>query len=146
MAERRHALGNAEDKSEIPTDLEVVILDNNSLSIHSYLEEQERKAEAKKRVTKKLDVPLTVAVKIYEVTEVKKEPIWFTKLCEKLPNIKEHAILMAINTLSDWGIIKGQYGETKKGHAGRLYFVSSENMKMIRELYEEVSGEGENKP
>jgi len=44
--------------------------------------------------------------------------------------------LNALNTLSDWGIVKTEYGETEAGRAGRFYYVSGEAQAMIKETYE----------
>ena len=88
---------------------------------------------------KKIDIPFRVALEIYRATEIEKNPIWFTRLTERLSELSKRQILRSLNTLTDWSIVKGQYGATTKGRAGRLYFICSESKRMLKELNEEVT-------
>lgn len=77
-----------------------------------------------------------VACEIYKA-EVQGEPIWFTKLVERLEHkVSKNTISDALDTLFDWGIIKGEYGPTDTGRAGRLFQISNEHKSRIKDLYE----------
>jgi len=88
-------------------------------------------------MTRKKDVLSTefkVASEIYGLNE-KGEKVTFSKLKESL-DMSPSTINKALKTLYDWGIIKVQYGETDKGRAGKLLYISSDSQGVIRELYE----------
>jgi predicted ArsR family transcriptional regulator len=83
-----------------------------------------------------LSSDLVVACKIYEYQK-DHDRVEFAKLVEGLEGlVSKSTILNALATLSDWGIIKTEFGETEAGRAGRLYYVSGEAEAMIRETYE----------
>jgi len=85
----------------------------------------------------KLSKDLIVACEIYKA-ELKKESIWFTYIVEKLKNkVSKIEISMALDTLSDWGIIEYEYGPTGKGRAGCLFKITSHHKQKVKELYEE---------
>lgn len=91
------------------------------------------------RSTKPVSGDLFVAMMIYHVTEVKKEPIWFSKLVELSKDYMDKiTVSHSINTLCDWMIIYGEYGETEKGRAGRLWFIETHDggVHTIKELYD----------
>jgi predicted transcriptional regulator len=74
-----------------------------------------------------------VACEIYYYNQLK-EPIWFTKLVKSLErHMDKTAVSCALDTLTDWMIIYGEYGETENGRAGYLWFVDND---AIKELYE----------
>jgi predicted transcriptional regulator len=86
-----------------------------------------------------LSADFKVAAEIYEYNYVKKEKVWFNKLVKSLGakgGPSKATIAKSLNALFDWGIIKGEYGETEKGNAGRLLFVTNENKGLIRDIYE----------
>jgi len=98
---------------------------------------EEIKLDKNKKI-KRLTKSLIVACKIYEFNIIKKDKIWFSKLVESLKHkASPHEILRDLNLLSDWGIVKSQYGETSKGRAGRLYYISSESKDFIKKIYEQ---------
>lgn len=83
-----------------------------------------------------LSTDLVVACKIYEYQQ-KGEKVEFGKLVEGLKGlVSRSTIVNDLSTLSDWGIIKTEYGETEAGRAGRLYSISGEAEMMVRETYE----------
>jgi len=79
-----------------------------------------------------------IAAEIYGFN-IKDEPIWFTKLAEVLKKKKvmsSSTVLRGLNVLSDWGIIRAQYGKTETGRAGRLLYISGEARSTIGQVYE----------
>ena len=48
------------------------------------------------------------------------------------------AVSNALDTLTDWGIIDGEYGETENGRAGYLYRIDMERHGTIKALFEEL--------
>jgi hypothetical protein len=79
---------------------------------------------------------LKVACEIYRFN-LNKQPIWFGKLVESLKGeMSKNTISNSIDTLFDWGIIKGEYGPTTPGRASRLLSISNETKPVIKELYE----------
>jgi len=83
-----------------------------------------------------LSTDLVVACKVYEFQR-KGEKVEFGKLVEGLEGlVGKSTIINNLNTLSDWGIIKTEFGETEAGRAGRLYSISGEAEMMIKETYE----------
>jgi len=93
---------------------------------------EERKDEREEILSK----ALTVAAKIHECEE-KGEKVWFTKLSELLKDeMSPSTVLKALRTAFDWGIVKGQYGETDAGRPGRLLYIPGESKETIREIYE----------
>lgn len=83
-----------------------------------------------------LSLDLVIACQIYEFqsAEVRVE---FTKLVESLNGlVGESTIPSLLRSLSDWGIVTTEYGETDKGRAGRFYYISGEAYDMIKETYE----------
>lgn len=77
-----------------------------------------------------------VACEIYKA-ETLNEKIWFTKLVSKLEGkVSKNTIANSLDTLADWGIIRGEYGPTENGHAGRLLQISNEHKSRIKDLYE----------
>jgi predicted transcriptional regulator len=60
--------------------------------------------------------------------------VGFTELVDGLKGIvSKTTILSALDTLSDWGIVATEFGETSSGRAGRLYYVSGESELMVKE-------------
>jgi len=83
-----------------------------------------------------LSTDLVVACKIYEYQR-NGEKVEFGKLVNGLEGfMSKSTIINNLNTLSDWGIIKTEFGETEAGRAGRLYYISGEAEMMIKETYE----------
>ncbi len=83
-----------------------------------------------------LSVDIVVACKIHKYqTEGKK--VGLSELTEGLKGIVgKTSIQSALDTLSDWGIVTTEFGETPAGRAGRLYYVSGEAETMIKEACE----------
>jgi len=83
-----------------------------------------------------LSSDLVVACKIWDFQK-EGEKVEFIKLVKGLKGlVSKSTVLTALDTLSDWGIIKTEFGETEAGRAGRLYYVSGEAEAMVRETYE----------
>lgn len=77
-----------------------------------------------------------VAAEIYEYNE-KKEKVWFNKLVKSLQSKggpSKATVAESLNSLFDWGIVKGEYGETEGGRAGRLLFITNESKDIIRDI------------
>lgn len=86
---------------------------------------------------KLLSNELKVASAIYEC-EQENEKVWFTKLATSMKgDIAPGTILKSLRTLIDFGIVKAQYGETEKGRAGRLLYISGESRQIIKNVYED---------
>ena len=76
---------------------------------------------------------LLVAIQIYR-TQPK---CWFGKLAEDLSKtMDKHMVSHCLDTLFDWMIVFGEYGETSKGRGGRLLFIDENAEPMIKELDE----------
>ena len=89
--------------------------------------------------TQPVSSELFVAMMIYHVTDIKKERVWFSKLVELVKDYMDKiTVSHSINTLCDWMIIYGEYGETEKGRAGRLWFIETHDGGdyTIKELYD----------
>lgn len=86
-----------------------------------------------------LSKELKVASEIYRCNFETKEKIWFNKLVklmnEKI-NMSKSTVMNALNVLFDWGIVRGEYGETDEGRAGRLLMITSEHKETIKKVYE----------
>ena len=66
------------------------------------------------------------------------EKIWFSKLVDILkPIMSKVTVAKSIDTLFDWNIVKGEYGETTSGHAGRLLKITNESKDKMNAVYEE---------
>jgi len=84
-----------------------------------------------------LSLDLVVACKVYELQTQDLTGVEFMRLVTELDGIVgKSTVLNALNTLSDWGVVKTEYGETEAGRAGRFYYVSGEAEAMIKETYE----------
>ena len=81
-----------------------------------------------------LAIEFKVACQIYAFN-VKNEPVWFTKLTETL-KLPPKEIMCGLRALFDWGIVKGEYGETSKGQAGRCLYITSESKRTIKEVHD----------
>jgi len=87
-----------------------------------------------------LSTEFMVACEIVKLRE-NGEKVWFNKLIETMDkeskdkSLSKMTISRAITTLFDWGIVKGEYGETSPGHAGRLLLISNEAEPLIFDLY-----------
>lgn len=76
---------------------------------------------------------LLVAIQIYR-TQPK---CWFSKLAEDLSKtMDKHMVSRCLDTLFDWMIVYGEYGETFAGRGGRLLFIDENAEPMIKELDE----------
>ena len=77
-----------------------------------------------------------VAAQIYECN-LNKQPLWFGKLAELLkPYMTDEQAMKGLRVLFDWGIVKAEYGETTKGKAGRLLYISSESRFTVKDVYD----------
>jgi hypothetical protein len=89
---------------------------------------------------KKLSTEFMVACEIVNLRE-KGEKVWLSKLVETMEknpadkHLSKATIARAVTALFDWGIIKGEYGETTQGRAGRLLLISNEAEKLVFDLY-----------
>ena len=86
----------------------------------------------------KLSHELKVACEIWHYNELK-EPIWFSKLVESLSRHMDKIVVSrSIDTLTDWMIVYGEYGETEKGRAGYCLYIDTHDGGdyRIRDLYE----------
>jgi predicted transcriptional regulator len=87
-----------------------------------------------------LSTEFMVACEIVKLRE-NGETVWLSKLVEtmdKKPSDKrlsKATIARAITTLFDWGIVKGEYGETSPGRAGRLLLICNEAESLVFDLY-----------
>jgi len=80
---------------------------------------------------------LKVACVIFDC-EQRGEKVWFTKLVEHLKGeLAPSTIMKSLRTLIDFGIVKAQFGETGKGRAGRLLYISGESKGVIKHIYDE---------
>ncbi len=83
---------------------------------------------------------------------MKEDRIWATKITEIVYGIKKEKIeesefrklrskiFKAITFLHDYFLIKGEYGETEKGCAGRLYFIDENGL--APSIYKEILEKG----
>lgn len=77
-----------------------------------------------------------VAAEIYRCNE-SGEKVWFNKLVDLLEGkMVKSTVMNSLDTLSDWGIVTAQFGETDTGRAGRLLFISGESKETIKQIYE----------
>lgn len=78
-----------------------------------------------------------VASEIFHANKMN-EKIWFSKLVDKLkPIMSKVTVSKSIDTLFDWNIVKGEYGETTPGHSGRLLKITNESKDRMTTVYEE---------
>lgn len=88
--------------------------------------------------TKPVSSELFVAMMIYYLNEVKKEPAHLSRLVEELKDYMDRSVLwQAMDTLEDWLIIYGEYGPIGHGRVGRLYYIETHDGgdHRIEELY-----------
>jgi len=79
-----------------------------------------------------------IACEIYRY-ELNNEPIWFTKLTEMLyGKIDKNTISDSLDTLSDWGIVKYEYGYTNTGHCAGLLHICDGHKDRIKAIYEKL--------
>lgn len=80
---------------------------------------------------------LVIACKIFEYHKQGVERVEFSQLTDSLSDILSKAtVLNGLDTLSDWGIVNTEFGETRAGRAGRLFSISGEAEVLIRETYD----------
>jgi hypothetical protein len=73
-----------------------------------------------------MDKPLFVAMAIYHLTEVNKEPAHISRIVEFVKDyLTKEDVSHAMDTLDDWIIIYGEYGSIGGGRAGRLHFIET---------------------
>lgn len=85
-----------------------------------------------------LSKELKVAAEIYRCNE-SGEKVWFNRLVDLLKEkdgMSKTTVMNALNVLFDWGIVKGEYGETDRGRAGRLLLIATEHKDTIKKVYE----------
>lgn len=83
-----------------------------------------------------LSLDIVVACQIYELQQEEKR-VGFSLLVDALNGlVGESTVPALLRSLTDWGIIRTEYGETEAGRAGRFYYISGEARDMIRETYE----------
>lgn len=77
-----------------------------------------------------------VLVQIYKFN-MTETPANFTRLANYFNGmLTETHVMGLLATLEDFGIINAEYGDVGKGRAGRRYFVSSEKLEEVRDIYE----------
>jgi len=87
-----------------------------------------------------LSTEFKVACEIVKLRE-RGERVWSTKLVESFggyppeKRLSKATIDRAIVALFDWGIIRGEYGETSPGHGGRLLVICNEAESLVFDLY-----------
>jgi hypothetical protein len=88
-------------------------------------------------MTQPLSPELQIACEIYH-QNINKRPVWFTKLVEYFAGtFTREEVSHHLDTLTDWMIIEGGYGETVKGRAGYCFSIDLDHGgHMIPELYE----------
>ena len=83
-----------------------------------------------------LSPDLKVACEIWHYQSIG-ERVWFTKLVESLSwCMDKDTISNSLDTLTDWCVVYGGYGETHDGRSGWLLFIDTQNNHIIKELYE----------
>lgn len=81
---------------------------------------------------------MAVALEIYRCN-TQNEPVWFSKLTRLLDGkIDKNTISAALDTLSDWMIIKSEYGESDPGKATTLYVIDEWAIPEMKHVYETV--------
>lgn len=85
-------------------------------------------------MVKTISSELIVACEIY-LHNQRKEPIWFGKLVDVLSDeMSKNVVSESLDTLSDWMITKGHYGETVKGRAGYLLEIEEIEIPKIADI------------
>lgn len=81
---------------------------------------------------------LEVALQIYDISNVKKEPIYFSKLVKILDGrVSRNRISQALDRLFDDGILTAEFKKVNKKWA-RVYDVSGEAEGFIQSIYDQV--------
>lgn len=81
---------------------------------------------------------LEVALQIYDVSNVKKEPVYFSKLVKILDGrVSRNRISQALDRLFDDGILTAEFKKVNKKWA-RVYNVSGEAEGFIESIYDQV--------
>jgi hypothetical protein len=98
--------------------------------------------------TNPVDIPLFVAMAIYHLIEVNKEPAHLKRIVEFVQDyVTKQNVWHAMDTLDDWMIIYGEYGLIGNGHAGRLHFIETHDggdfrIKELHDKYwKQITGE-----
>ena len=101
---------------------------------------------SKKPKARLLSKEMMVAAEIHRFNH-EGEKVWFSKLAESLNGwAAPSTVHRAITTLTDWGIVKVQYGATDTGKAGRLLLIAGEAEETISLVYEQYwKGRNKNK-
>ncbi len=85
---------------------------------------------------KRIANELKVACEIY-YHNINNIPIWYSKLVEEFDGyLSKDIISHSLDTLTDWGIAYGEYGETENGRAGYRWYIDKDSMWVIEDLYE----------
>lgn len=78
--------------------------------------------------TKPVSYDLFVAMAIYHLTDVNKEPAHLSRIVEFVQDyVTKEDVWHAMDTLDDWMIIYGEYGPIGGGRAGRLHFIDTKD-------------------
>lgn len=81
---------------------------------------------------------LEVALQIYDISNVKKEPVYFSKLVKILDGrVSRNRISQALDRLFDDGILTAEFKKVNKKWA-RVYDVSGEAEGFIESIYDQV--------
>lgn len=89
----------------------------------------------------KVSRDLVIACKILEFNKANK-PIWFGKILEIFNGqYDKYEISNSMDTLSDWCIVFGEYGETEHGRAGYRYYIYQSEIKTLEAIQEVLNSE-----
>jgi len=83
------------------------------------------------------DTALEVLFQIFEITYIRLEPAWATKVVEELPHRSKVDVLAAIDMLFDLGFIEYDSGYMEKWRIGLLIYLVEKHVYKIEELYYE---------
>ena len=109
-----------------------MIISSHCLDVH-HLSLWERMTTMTEKT--RLSKDLVVACEIYKA-EIQEEPIWFSRLVERLSGImSKKDVSDALDKLFDWGFIQGEYGATENGKAGRIFKIALSSKQGIKALY-----------
>ncbi|MFW9890359.1 MAG: hypothetical protein ACFFER_19440 [Candidatus Thorarchaeota archaeon] len=77
-----------------------------------------------------------VACQIYELQMIQGKHVGFSLLVEELDGlVSRSALPKLLNNLTEWDIVRVEYGETESGRAGRFYSITGEASDLVLEFY-----------
>ena len=85
----------------------------------------------------KCDKDMTVVLVISNLAE-RKEKVWYNKLVSILEGtVNKKAIASAIRKGIEWGMIRGEFGETDNHRPGKLLYPTGESKALLKKLYKD---------